>query len=146
MSNYLYVNYTPVSTPIAVPAVRGAKNFIARNQFRGGRNLATSGAVQESVGYTDILISFTLEAMLVSSDYDAWASFAAWAIAGGTFILAPNYPISSKEYNCVWDGNDEAVKRLAIKRYSADFKFRMLNDGSRAANADEVMNSFWGLV
>jgi hypothetical protein len=146
MSSYLYVNYTPVSTPIAVPAIRGAQDFLAADVLRGNDNLSTSGAVRERVGDLDVMVSFTLPGLLVAVDYDAWATFAAWALAGGTFTLAPNYALSEKIYNCVLEDQSFELQRLGMKRYTAKFKMRILNDGSRPANASEVMKSFWGLV
>lgn len=144
--SYLYVNYTPVTTPIAVPAVRGAKNFLAQDVFRGKDNLSTSGAVRERVGNIDVMVSFTLEAMVMGTDFEAWSNFGSWALQGGVFILAPFYNTSMKQYNCVMEAQGYKIGRAGLRRYSADFAFRILNDGSRPANAAEVMDSFWGLV
>ncbi len=67
-------------------------------------------------------------------------------MGGGTFILAPNYPTSSKEYNCVLLDQTWPLTRAGFRRYNADFKFQCLRDSSAPANSAEVMDSFWGLV
>ena len=148
MSSYLYVNYTPVSTPIAVPAVRGAKNFIAEDVATGQQNISTSGAVVETVNQSIIvMVSFTLEAMLMGEDYEAWANFASWTLLGNSFLLAPNYPASLKEYPAVvGDPTGFKITRAGMQRYTGNFKIRLLAGSGAPANAGEVMDSFWGRV
>jgi hypothetical protein len=152
MSSYLTVNYTPVSTPIALLAGGGAKEFLAEDVATGQQNVSTSGLVVETVNQSlVVMVSFTLPATRVggpsSGYYEAWAQFLAWALMGGTFILAPNYPLSGKLYNCVaGDPTGNKIKRVGIGRYDLGFKFRILTDSSAPANAAEVMDSFWGLV
>ena len=140
--------YTPVSTRINVQAVRGAKNFLAKDVAVGQQNVSTSGLAVETVNQAVVVMAaFTLEALLVGSDYEPWASFGAWALQGGTFALKPSYPISSKAYSCVVvDASGFKITRAGIRRYTANFKFRMLTIGSAPVNAGEVMDSFWGLV
>ncbi len=148
MSNSLYVAYTPVSTLINVQAVRGPKNFLAEDVAVGQQNVSTSGLVVETVNQSVVvMVSFTLEAMLINGDYEPWAKFGAWALQGGTFVLKPMYPISSKAYSCVVaDSSGFKITRAGVGRYTANFKFRCLTIGSAPANAAEVMDSFWGLV
>lgn len=147
MSSYLYVNYTPVATPIALPAIRGATNFLPEDVATGNQNVSASGAVIETVNQCQFVqVTFTLLGLLVNVDYEAWANFASWAAKGGTFLLAPNYAISTKAYNCVSLDQGFKLQRGGPRRYNANFKFRILNDGSAPANAAEVMDSFWGLV
>ena len=145
--SYLYVNYTPVATPVAVPAIHGAKNFLAQRVANGNQNQSTSGAVIETVNQSlVVVVTFTLQALQLGVDYEAWADFAEWAAMGEAFVLAPSYPRSSKEYNCVSLDSGFTISRAGMMRYNADFKFQILNDSSAPSGAREVMQSFWGLA
>jgi hypothetical protein len=141
------ISYDPGSGAIVLDCShRGVQNFIATDTGRGNDNLSSSGFRERVLEAVDTLASFTMPALLVADDYQAWAAFYRWAIGGGQFLFKPNYPLSSKSYTVVLEQLDFKPARVGVRRYSISVNLRFVPIGSAPADAGEVMYAFWGLV
>lgn len=140
------LNYDPGTGSIILDCGRrGVNNFLAKDTARAHDNISSSGYRERVIEAADVLVSFTMPALLVGDDYESWAKFYRWALAGNQFNFAPNYPASMAIYDAVLEQLSFEPKRVGIGRYALDVMIRIL-PGSRApADAGEVMQAFWGL-
>ncbi|HEX4311878.1 MAG TPA: hypothetical protein VHZ25_17745 [Acidobacteriaceae bacterium] len=148
-----FINYIPAGAAVSLNFKNGPLDFLAQDSGRVHDNLSTSGIRERLLEKVDILISFTMPALLVGDDFTDWKNFYAWAIGGGTFSFAPNVsvlyapaPWSGGVYffTCVLEDDSFAPKRVGLRRYSIDCKFRVFNDALTPANAGMVTEAFWG--
>lgn len=122
------------------------QNFVPVDDYsRSSRNVATSGLVETILESPDVMVSWTIPALSIASDYAAWATFFRWAADGSQFDFKAN-SASSKTYHAVLESKRFQPRRGGLGRYSLDVQIRIIPDGSAPADAGEVMQAFWGIV
>jgi hypothetical protein len=93
----------------------------------------------------DILISFDMTHLIIDDDMPAWMSFMAFALAGGGFQFYPCSALTDY-YNCVEELGEWKPKLTAPKKYSASFRFRILQDSQAPSDPGKVLRRFYGLT
>jgi hypothetical protein len=124
---------------------RGPKDFRCELSAKVHDNVATSGLRERVHERADMLVSFAMPSLVVGDDYDQWAAFAAWALRGGQFDFYPNASIDY-HFHCIADDDGFSPVRVAVKRYSATFAWRVVPDAAMPTSVAVVMESFYGLV
>jgi hypothetical protein len=141
--------YNAGSGNVTLTFKRGPLNFKPYWDGRVHDNLATSGAARERVVENlDILISFEMPNMVLSDDLSAWASFEAWALAGGQFTLYPcvTPPVTLTDYyNCLLEDVKWMPARNAPAKYGATVLIRILQDSQCPSGPDIVLRRFYGV-
>lgn len=131
---------------VTLQCVRGPRDFRCGYKTRAHDNLATSGLRERVFEANDILISFVMEQMAVTSDLPSWTAFAQWALSGGAFKFYPDAALSDY-YNCVSDDDGFEPARTGPGRYSAAFHFRIVPDGQAPdGGPGEVLERFYGIA
>ena len=125
---------------------RGPVDFTPHWDGRVHDNLSTDGSVRERVVENlDILVSWSMPNMVLSDDLSAWASFEAFALAGGSFQLWPS-DASTDYYNCVAEDTQWKPARNAPGKYGAPVVVRILNDARCPSGPDVVLRRFYGVT
>lgn len=138
--------YNPGSGNVTLTFAYPPVNFCPYWDGRVHDNLATSGIARERVVENlDILISMEMPHMILQNDLSAWASFTAFALAGGTFQF---YPCSTlgDNYNCVAEDKGWKPQRNAPKKYGAKLLLRILQDSQCPSGPDIVLRRFYGVT
>jgi hypothetical protein len=138
--------YNPGTGNVTLTFKRGPLNFKPYWDGRVHDNLATSGAARERVVENlDILISFEVPHMVLTDDLSAWASFEAWALAGGQFQFYPCSTLTDY-YDCVAEDSKWTPARNAPAKYGAPVVFRILQDSQCPSGPDIVLRRFYGIT
>lgn len=147
------------SAPTVLSFLRGPLNFNAEDSARRHDNVSTSGLRESVFEAIDIMISFTMPALLMgtsgAADYTAWKNFYAWAVQGGEFAFTPNTSVTVAgapwsgapySFNCLLEDTSFKPKKIGMGRFSLDCKFRVaLGDAYAPANSGQIMEAFWGI-
>ncbi len=142
--------YTPSGgSPTTLQFKRGPQNFQCVYDARANDNLSTSGLRERVFEFADMLITFSMQNMLIadSTDYPAWAAFMKSALPGITFAFYPNTSSGfvSDYCNCVLDDKAWKPVRQGPGRYAADFNFRVVPDIYMPSDPSVVMEWFYGI-
>lgn len=130
---------------IQLPFARGPVDFMCAHEGRVHDNVAAGGLRERVIEHLDMIVTFTLPAMLVGSDFESWGDFAAFALAGGQFVFAPNQAVDYW-FRCVSEDRVWAPQRVGLRRYSAAFRWRVVEDEVVPDKPSDVMRAFWGIV
>ena len=136
--------YNPGSGDVTLTSVRGPNNFQCAYRSRVHDNLATSGFRERVFEASDMVISFTMPAMVVDGDLPDWCAFMTFALAGGQFDFYPNSALSD-HYHCVSEDEGFAPARVAPARYSASFRFQIVPDDHAPGDPAYVLQKFYGV-
>lgn len=140
------VIYDPGSGNVTLLFLRGPRQFACFYSARVHDNLATGGLRERVVEAKDILITFEMPAIRVTDDYDDWATFMDWALAGGQFSFYPDASLTSDYYHCVSDDTGFEYARNAPGQYAAAFRWRIVPDSQAPDDPGEVMKRFYGIT
>lgn len=143
------IQYTPAGGSLTtLTFLRGPVDFTPYWDARVHDNLSTDGSARERVVENpDILISFSMPNMILSADIASWASFMAFAIAGGQFQFFPcaANPALTDNYACVLEDKDWKPKRNAPAKYGAQIVIRVLQVAGAPSDPGEVLRRFYGI-
>jgi hypothetical protein len=138
--------YNPGSGNVTLTFKRGPVDFKPYWDGRVHDNLGTSGAVRERVVENlDILVSWSMPNMILTDDVSGWASFQAFALAGGSFQLWPSDALTDY-YNCVLEDSKWQPAWNAPGKYGAVVTARILQDGQAPSGPDIVLRRFYGVT
>jgi hypothetical protein len=144
--SYPQIVYNPGSGNVTLAFTRGPLDFTCEWAGRVHDNLSTSGLVRERVVENlDILISFQMPHMIADQDMPGWASFLAFALAGGEFQFYPSSTLADN-YNCVLEDAGWKPKWNAIKKYGSTITLRVLQDSSAPSDPGVVLRRFYGIT
>lgn len=151
------ITYTPTGGgPVTFNFQDGPKDFIAYDSARRNDNVSTSGLRESVYEATDLMIAFTMPAILMASGgaYASWKNFYAACLQGIPFQFTPNPAVTAAAapwsggtfwFNCLIEDTKFQPKRVGYYRYSLDCKFRVVLDGQAPANAGMIMEAFLGI-
>jgi len=125
-------------------AFDGAVDFLCTLQARVHDNLSTSGIRERVVEAVDMLISFTLPKVRVSTDLAGWEAFAAWAINGAAFDFYPD--VLQAHFHCQAEDQGMEMAHVALGVYCLAFRWRVVPDSVAPADCGIVMKRYYGIT
>lgn len=140
------VAYTPEGgAPTELQFEEGPQNFECFWETRVNRNLATANVVEHVFENNDLIITFEMQYLKVDRDLPYWASFMLHALPGNQFKFYPDGD-AAEFYNLVSEDEGFVPRRNKFKRYSAAFRWRVVEDAQAPTGPDQVLKRFYGIA